>query len=168
MASRVAHPPRRRGSDSESLLQQRCRPSASGLVACGLMLLGTGCTFINAYEDPVLVGKWKSPDPFVAGDSSTKNKMKAELDGDGKATLFFSDGSGNYSADYDLKWEQTDEKEYLIEYDCDSTSFPNGCNGLSFDMDCEADNAGDDLECKCDRVEECPYSADTRWKWERD
>ena len=166
IATRLRSRPRGSGKP-RSQPRQRARAL---LVAGGWALATASCTFINAYEDPALVGDWESRDPFIAGDNSTKNSMTAELEGDGKATLYFQ-LSGEltvYSAKNKITWEQSDEEEFLIKFKCSSTNLPSGACLDTFYMECEADSAGDELECKCEDPNDCPFSAESRWEWERD
>jgi hypothetical protein len=110
-----------------------------------LLLAASGCTVINEYEDPELVGDWK-----LKNDSNSK--MSIDLEGDGKSTIGIQLTSGsmveNGTITYKLDWEQTRESEYEIKFKCSNSSFSFGCTDMDFKMECEPKKEGKELDCK--------------------
>lgn len=107
----------------------------------------TGCSVVNAYEDPLLVGDWKLKD-------NASSKMSIDLDGDGKSTIAvtLTLPGGTMEAgtiSYKLDWEQSKEDEFEIKFACTTTTFPTvNCDGQDFKMECSPNEEGDELDCK--------------------
>lgn len=124
------------------------------------MALGSvGCTAVNSYDDPALVGDWK----LTINEAS---EMSIDLDGEGDgtiaATVTLGDGSMRMGEIvYDIDWEQTSDDEFELDWACQSG--PAGCSGASFIMDCESQNEGDEMECLARSGWDDPA-----FDWERD
>ncbi|MBW2530462.1 MAG: hypothetical protein JRI55_03220 [Deltaproteobacteria bacterium] len=127
--------------------------------SCAAALSLCACSVVNAYEDPALVGDWESEDPIANGE---RNQLEADLDGEGKATIFYTpDNVYLHQDELDLRWEQTDEEEFEIELDCElSTLFAGGCGAHDFRMVCDVKDDGDELRCESSH----PYTGLLRWK----
>ncbi len=111
-----------------------------------------GCSVINAYEDPVVVGDWKL-------EINGQSRMTLELDGGGDARIQVAEPMGEIR--YRLEWIQVDTDEFEIAFDCRSS--PVGCEGGDFVMDCEASGSGNDLDCTARSGWQDPV-----FNWDRD
>lgn len=154
--------PRTFRADAE---QSSARPPA-WLTACAVALAtgATGCTFINAYEDPALVGEWQT-DP-VPNTANRINKLEVDLDGEGKATLWYEVGGIELRDKFKLEWEQDDDREFELELRCSSSWEPlhvEDCKEYDFGMVCEVDKKGNDLDCSAGH-----HVYNTRIQWYRD
>ena len=98
-----------------------------------------GCTAINAFDDPPIVGDWK-------GGSQPGNEMTVELEGEGDAILLYSLSDQNGSDRFKLRWEQSDIDEYELKMRCQEGSF--GCDGHDFTMKCSISGDFDELDCR--------------------
>ncbi|MBW2454986.1 MAG: hypothetical protein JRI68_10765 [Deltaproteobacteria bacterium] len=100
-----------------------------------------GCTFINEYEDPPIVGDWKRDIPNV----ESGDKMSIDVDGRGDGVLFFTVGGGPdvLEGDFDIKWTYRSNDEFELDWECDSDA----CGGLDFTLRCDINSGGDELEC---------------------
>jgi hypothetical protein len=119
------------------------RVATAGIVTALVAL--TGCTVINEYQDPPIVGDWKGkPDTVYVND-----KMSLDLDGDGKGTIMHTVAGGTdvHESHFDIDWEYHSTDEYDIEWDCkDSTA--GSCGGLDFTLRCDINGDGDELDCE--------------------
>jgi hypothetical protein len=130
--------------------------SAALLVAVAFASVGvsTGCTVINAFEDPALVGDWEL-------DVNPETTMDIELNGDGDAVILAEVNGISGEFRYDLDWKQEDEDEFEIDFNCQES--PVGCDQADFTMACEASSSGDNLDCVADR-----FWVDPDFEWSRD
>jgi len=112
----------------------------SNLVLLAAALSCGGCSVINEYEDPALVGRWK-------GDNSSpeSNKMTIDLDGKGDADIAFQ---GGVIVELDIKWEYKSERKYELKFECANA----GCGVQEFEFECKANTDGDELECESETV----------------
>lgn len=128
-----------------------------------LALLGllAGCTVVNGYDDPALVGDWESPEPIANGEH---NRLEVDLDGEGKATILYSpDGVYLHEDRFEHEWQQTDEEEFEVELTCRFSSLlDRACGAHDFAMTCDAKSGGDELRCESKH----PYAAPTL-RWDR-
>jgi hypothetical protein len=105
-------------------------------------LLCSGCSVINEFEDPTLVGSWKGDNA-----SPADNDMDIELDGKGDAKLFLSAGGTNFEVGYDIKWEQIRDNKFELKHECDQSKTTVDCAGLDVEFECKVNTDGDELEC---------------------
>jgi hypothetical protein len=111
----------------------------------------TGCTAINSFEDPALVGEWEL-------DVYPDTKMEILVNGDGDATLFDTN-LAEYR--YDLDWAHEDPDEFEIDFKCRQD--PAGCDQRDFVMKCEASSSGNNLDCQAQSLWDPPD-----FEWGRD
>lgn len=119
-----------------------------------LLIASVGCTVVNAYEDPVIVGQWKH-------EQNADTRMDIDVDGDGDSRIRVVDPPGSENR-YDLDWEQADPNEFEITFKCRSSAV--GCEMLDFVMDCDASRSGNDLDC----TPRSGWIEGTVFNWERD
>jgi hypothetical protein len=110
-------------------------------------LLLTGCSFVNAYEEPGLVGGWHSTSYQVNADGTQRalDDLNAAVDGLGNAHLHFIVESDPLLHDeiFDLVWEQRSESRFVLTMTClDSSLGPDGCDGSDFTMSCTSADEG--------------------------
>jgi hypothetical protein len=98
-----------------------------------------GCSVINEYEDPTLVGKWEGDDT-----SPESNEMDIELDGKGDATIAFQGGN----VELDIKWEYKTPTKYELKFECSNA----GCGVQDFEFECKEKKEGEELECESETV----------------
>jgi hypothetical protein len=113
-----------------------------------LAFASSSCTLVNAFEDPLVVGDWRSA-------ANTSNRMEVELDGGGSARLFYTVNMGpeTFEDRFDIEWEQTSSERFRFTMTCrSSTQFAGECSGENFTMSCSIDDDGEDLRCTGDRV----------------
>jgi hypothetical protein len=104
-----------------------------------------GCSLINAFEDPPVVGSW-------SGRVDERNELEVDLLGEGSATLHYSlvnDPTG-YIDRFDLDWEQTDIEEYALSMRCVESTHPQGCDDNDPELSCDAASDGSELDCTTD------------------
>ncbi len=108
--------------------------------------LACGCTAINAFDDPALVGEWQS-DGTIAG---FRNRLSIELDGSGDATIYAgtSDPALADRFDFDVEWTQRGPERFRVELDCESSSALGGdCQSADFIMTCNVAPEETDMRC---------------------
>ena len=145
-------------------MARRVGRRTGGAAALAVVALAplTGCSVINAYEDPLAVGDWEAKDSI--GDE--RNTMALELDGDGEADLHFliNPDPTVHTESFDISWEQSGSDSFELDMECQSsTLLGNSCGDADFTMDCDVKGGGDRLECEGDKTWET-YA----FEWERD
>ena len=100
-----------------------------------------GCTFINAYDDPLIVGDWKREVPNI----ESGDEMSIEVDGSGDGKLFFivSGEPTVREGGFDIEWKYRSPDEFTLDWECAD----NTCGGLDFTLRCDINSGGDELEC---------------------
>jgi hypothetical protein len=127
-----------------TMKQSRLFPWRLGTTATLLLGLATlcGCSVINAYEDPLIVGDWKRDLP--SGDSD--DEMSIEVDGKGDGTLFFtvSGSTDVIEGEFDIDWKHRKPDQFTLDWECSNSA----CVGLDFTLRCDINTKGDELECE--------------------
>jgi len=108
--------------------------SAAALGACGTT--GGGV-------DPI-ANRWESRDPV--GGFYNSLELDEDLTGDATVYYYASDGYLYYNT-FRVEAEQRAEGFYELRMDCEG-----GCSDLSFRMECDMNNAADDMSCSGDGV----------------
>jgi hypothetical protein len=137
-----------------------------GHAAAGVLLVAstTGCSALNAYEDPAAVGDWQSREATAGG---RRSSMSVELEGDGSATLNYvlqSDPATALEDEFSLRWEQVGESKFELRMQCETSSLlGTGCASHDFTMSCAPEGGGDELECTGNGI-----WATFNFQWERE
>ena len=99
---------------------------------------------INAFEDPPIAGNWKG-----TADSRPDARMEIELDGEGSAhfSVRFEGDVDDSTNAFDVVWEQSDESRYGLDFECESSTHPQGICAIPFTLRCEIHVDADELEC---------------------
>lgn len=107
------------------------------------LALVCGCTAINAFDDPALVGEWRSAGT-IAG---LRNALSVELDGSGDATLYVGsdDPATPHRFDFDVEWTQRGPERFRLELDCAGSPIGVDCTG--FILTCNV--AADETDMRC-------------------
>lgn len=90
--------------------------------------------------DPIF-GDWEAASD-VGGETS---ELEIGENYEGEGTIFFYMDSTLYYADFDFSVEAKGGGEYEFDMECDGD-----CSDLDFTMDCEINEAGDELDCEGD------------------
>jgi hypothetical protein len=103
-----------------------------------------GCTAINAYEDPPIVGKW-------AGTTDSRNAMIAKVEGEGEVVLhyqFTNDPAMTPHQDhFEMEWEYEDDHNFQLKFRCIESTAMDGCADNDPAVLCEINNDGDKMGC---------------------
>jgi hypothetical protein len=113
------------------------------LLSCAI----AGCSLINEYEDPTIVGRWRAD----------QHELTLDLNGSGKGSLHFGLEPAAFVDTYRIEWEHDDIDVFLLELSCRSSTGPGPCN--DHDLECDVD--GDTMRCKASTI---PNLRDLRWR----
>ena len=116
------------------------------MCCAALGLLVCGCTVINAFDDPGVVGEWRSQNRV----DGKRNELTVELNGDGDAKMFlFIDGARHREL-FDIDWTQRGPEKFRLVMSCQQSQYrPGQCDG--FRMVCRDVAVGDDsMSCTAD------------------
>ncbi|MDP7110407.1 MAG: hypothetical protein QGH45_00515 [Myxococcota bacterium] len=120
-------------------------------ICCSLPLI-VGCDLFAPIE-----GDWESAEK-IGGE---RNTLEIDPDNRGEATIYFYMGSDLYYDDFDVEVteaiSENQRRSFVLEMEADSTS------ELDFEMECDMNDAKDELECEGDDLFES-----YEFEWERD
>jgi hypothetical protein len=122
-----------------------------------LLLATSACHAVNKFDDPQIIGDWKTKNDTA--------ELEADLDGDGKAAFAVVDPTNTTGViQYKFTWEYDDESTYDLKLECTGQSFPANCE-LFTRMKCDMDDDGEAMDCR-DRG--TFFAADTKFEFDKD
>lgn len=109
-----------------------------------LAWLSSGCSLVNAFDDPAIVGDWE-------GLQNPNNQMNIDVEGDGEVTLFYEveelPGVSQHDG-FEVSWEYDDSDTFVLSLTCTVTT--TGCDNNNPVLVCNIEDGDDIVDCSTD------------------